>query len=87
MAQYCADFIIQRGGKRLMDDFQNVDKRINVYSTKALTPAQSNLFHEDISVESSDFIQISLNRLVPNILKSKTIYKILLIKGYLESLF
>jgi len=86
MAQYCADFIIQRGGKRLMDDLQNVDKRINVYSTKALTPAQSNLFHEDISVDSSDFIQISMNRLVPNVLKSKNKNIIITSKNAVESL-
>ncbi len=86
MAKYCADFIIERGGKRLMDDFQNVNKRINVYSTKALTPAQSNLFYEDISVDSSDFIQISMNRLVPNVLKSNTKNIVITSKNAVESL-
>ena len=86
IAQYCADYIIERGGKRLMDELKNVDKRVNIYSTKALTPSQSNLFHNDITVKSSDFIQISLNRLVPNVLKSKTENVVITSKNAVESL-
>ncbi len=86
LAQDCADFVIKLGGKRLMDELQIENKRINVYSTKALTIAQSNLFHNDIAVDSSDFIQISLNRLIPKALNSKVDNVIITSKNAVESL-
>lgn len=86
IASYCADFIIDRGGKRLMDDIKKVDTKVNVYSTKALTNAQSDLFHDDIKVESKDFIQISTNRIKPLILKSEIKNVILTSKNAVESL-
>lgn len=86
IAQYCADYIIDRGGKRLMDELQRIERSINIYSTKALTPTQVNLFHEGVAVESSDFIQISLNRLSPKILKTVTKNVIITSKNAVEAL-
>jgi hydroxymethylbilane synthase len=86
MATFCADYIIERGGKRLMDDLKSVDKKVNVFSTKALTEAQQNLFHDDIKVDSSDFIQINTNRIKPYVLKSEIKNVIITSKNAVESL-
>ena len=86
MGTFCADFIIERGGKNLMDDIKNADKKVNVYSTKALTEGQQHLFHDDIKVDSSDFIQIATNRIKPIILKSEIKNVIITSKNAVESL-
>ena len=69
LAKYCSDYIIERGGKRLMDEIKNTGKQINVYSTKLLTEAQRQLFNEGIVIESSDFIKISTNRIKPQVVR------------------
>ncbi|MFC4722960.1 hydroxymethylbilane synthase [Geojedonia litorea] len=71
LAEFCANYIIERGGNRLMDDLKKPKNTINVFSTKTLTNSQKQLFHNDVVVESSDFIQISLNRMTPSVLKPK----------------
>ncbi|NOY47592.1 MAG: hydroxymethylbilane synthase [Chlorobi bacterium] len=86
MATFCADYVIERGGKRLMDDLKAVDKKVNVYSTKTLTEAQQNLFHNDIKVNSSDFIQINTNRIKPFLLKSEVKNVIITSKNAVEAL-
>lgn len=86
MATFCADYIIERGGKSLMDSIKNAYKKVNVYSTKALTEAQQNLFHEDIKADSSDFIQIATNRIKPFILKSEIKNVIITSKNAVESI-
>jgi len=67
----CAEFIIERGGKRLMDQIKIEKKGAHIYSSKNLSEDQVKLFHENLNIESSDFIKISLNRLAPHLLKSK----------------
>jgi hydroxymethylbilane synthase len=86
MAQYCADFIIERGGKRLMDKIKNSDRKTNVFSTKKLTEDQRLLFHEKVNVESNDFIKISLNRIHPRFLKNEIQNVIITSKNAVESL-
>ncbi|WP_341216397.1 hydroxymethylbilane synthase [uncultured Wocania sp.] len=86
IAQFCADFIIERGGKRLMDTIKNFNKKTNVYSTKSFTESQRLLFHEKIKVESSDFIKTSLNRIHPRFLKNEIKNVIITSKNAVESL-
>ncbi|WP_445954955.1 hydroxymethylbilane synthase [Yeosuana sp.] len=86
IAQYCAQYVIDRGGKRLMDDLKRVDKQTAVYSTKAFTEAQRHLLSSKISVKNSDFIQISFNRIPKTILKSKIENVIITSKNGVESL-
>lgn len=86
IATYCADYIIERGGKHLMDDLKKSDKKANVYSTKVLTEAQQNLFHNDIKVDGSDFIQINTNRIKPFILKTEIKNVIITSKNAVEAL-
>jgi hypothetical protein len=71
IANYCADFIIDRGGKRLMEQLKTTKKQAQVFSTKSLTETQRHLFNDSVTVESTDLIKISLNRIPQNSLKSK----------------
>ncbi len=81
-----ADYIIERGGKRLMDSIKREATNVNVYSTKALTNAQLDLFHNDVKAESNDFIQISTNRIKPAILKSKIQNVVITSKNAVEAI-
>lgn len=71
IAEFCANYIIERGGKRLMDNIKRTKKDKNVYSTKLLTEAQRQLTNEAIGIESSNFIKVSSNRIPSNILRSE----------------
>jgi hydroxymethylbilane synthase len=86
LAKYCSDYIIDRGGKRLMDEIKNSGKKINVYSTKLLTEAQRQLFHGGIVSESSDFIKISLNRIKPQVVQQPIKNVIITSKNAVEAL-
>ncbi len=86
LAKDCANFIIERGGKRLMDNLKKTNKLINIYSTKTLTNAQKDLFHRDINVEGIDFIKISLNRIAPQIVKNNIQNVIITSKNAVEAL-
>lgn len=86
IAQYCADFVIERGGKRLMDSIRGVAKRTNVYSTKSLTETQRLLFKDKVHVESADFIKFSLNRIPARLLKNQIENVIITSKNAVESL-
>jgi hydroxymethylbilane synthase len=86
MAQFCADFVIERGGKRLMDKIKQSSKKTNVFSTKSFTEDQRLLFHEKVVVESSDFIKISLNRIHPRFLKNEIQNVVITSKNAIESL-
>ncbi|WP_430410748.1 hydroxymethylbilane synthase [Kordia sp.] len=86
LAKYCSDFIIERGGKRLMDDIKQSGKQTNVYSTKLLTEAQRQLFNEKTTVESSDFIKISLNRIKPQVVRKPIKNVVITSKNAVEAL-
>lgn len=86
MAQFCSSFVIERGGKRLMDNIKYSNKKTNVFSTKSFTESQRLLFHEKVKVESTDFIKISLNRIHPRFLKNEIKNVIITSKNAVESL-
>ena len=86
IAQFCANLVIERGGKRLMDTIKKTNTKTNVFSTKSLTEDQRLLFNEKVSVESTDFIKISLNRIHPRVLKNEIQNVIITSKNAVESL-
>ncbi len=86
IAKYCAEYVIDRGGKRLMDELKKSDKKTTVYSTKTLTEGQRHLLNTKISVKSSDFIKVSINRIPKTILKSNLKNIIITSKNAVESL-
>lgn len=70
IAQFAADFVLERGGHRVMNDLRDADRKIQVFSTKNLSEAQRMRF-KNVKVDSTDFLKISLNRIPKPILKTK----------------
>lgn len=86
IAAYCANFIIDRGGKRLMDELKKASKEVNVYSTKTLSDEQKQRFHDDVISDSSDFIKINFNRMTQTVLRPFPKNVVLTSKNAVESL-
>lgn len=86
IANFCANYIIERGGKRLMDSIKNANKKTNVYSTKLFTESQRQLFHEHVVADSSDFIKISLNRIHPRFIRNNLKNVVITSKNAVEAL-
>ncbi|WP_282134795.1 hydroxymethylbilane synthase [Seonamhaeicola maritimus] len=86
IADFCANYIIDRGGKRLMDDIKNESKTTNVYSTKSLTEDQRLLFHEKVTAKSSDFIKTNPNRIQKHIVKNEIRNVIITSKNAVDAL-
>lgn len=86
IAEFCADYIIGKGGKILIDELGRGDKVTNIYSTKKLTDDQAMLFHNDVVAESNDAIKISLNRLTKSSIRNEIQNVIITSKNAVESL-
>lgn len=86
LAETCANFIIERGGRRLMDDLKEGSKSVNIYATKTLSQDQQQLFHDKVVSESSDFVKISLNRISNQVLKPMPKRVIITSKNAVEAL-
>ena len=86
IAEFCADYIIGKGGKTLMDQIKQGDKATNIYSTKKLTDDQSALFHNTVVAESNDAIKISLNRISKHTIKAEIKNVIITSKNAVEAL-
>jgi hydroxymethylbilane synthase len=86
IAQFCADYIIERGGKRLMDNIKQSSRTTKVYSTKALTEDQRFLVNENLGIQSSDFIKISINRIKPQVVRQPIENVIITSKNSVEAL-
>ena len=82
----CADFIISKGGKRLMDTLKRGTIKANIVSTKELTKDQVSLFHKKVEVSSNDFIQVNTNRISKSILKSPIENVVITSKNAVESI-
>ncbi|MEO5787640.1 MAG: hydroxymethylbilane synthase [Gelidibacter sp.] len=70
IAQFAADYVIDRGGQRLMNDLRDEEKQIQVFSTRNLSEGQRQLF-KNVHAASTDFLKISFNRISKPVLKSK----------------
>lgn len=86
IAEFCADYVISKGGKTLIDQLQRSDKTTNIYSTKKLTEAQLQLFDNNVVADSNDAIKISLNRLTKSIVRNEIKNVIITSKNAVESL-
>ncbi|WP_299367498.1 hydroxymethylbilane synthase [Winogradskyella sp.] len=86
LAEFCAHYVISRGGKTLIDQLQRSDKTTTIYSTKKLTDDQLLLFHNDVVPESNDTIKISLNRLSKSIIRNEIENVIITSKNAVEAL-
>jgi len=88
LAQDCADFVINRGGKQLILDDIDVQEELaaQVFSTKSLSESQTKLFHNNIASESSDFIKVRSNRIAPKVVKDGIENVIITSKNGVEAL-
>ncbi len=89
IARFCSAYIIERGGKRLLDAIKNkvaTNKQHLVYATKKLSTNQEQLFHENIGVTSHDFITIRTNRILPSILEKPIENVVITSKNAVEAL-
>ncbi|MEM6514619.1 MAG: hydroxymethylbilane synthase [Bacteroidota bacterium] len=86
LARFCANYIIEHGGKRLMDKMKLEAKPANIFSTKNLTDEQKQKFHKNVIAETADFIKISLNRISPTVLQPNPKNVIITSKNAVEAL-
>ncbi len=86
LAKICAEYVLARGGKRLMDGLSVLKRELNIYSTKTLSEDQKHLFNKGIVAGSSDFVKISLNRIPKSVVKSPIRNVIITSKNTVESL-
>lgn len=72
LAKDCADYVINRGGKELIKEDNDLSVRlVSVYSTKKLSEAQKEIVSPAIEIQDSDFIKIRSNRISPKVMKSE----------------
>jgi hydroxymethylbilane synthase len=72
LAKDCADYVINRGGKELMlEDDEIATKIAAVYSTKKLSELQKETLSNAIGIEDSDFIKIRFNRIPAKVMKNQ----------------
>ena len=86
LARFCSDYIIEKGGKTLMDTIKRSDKKTNIYSTKKLTEDQLQLFHNEVVAKSNDAVKISLNRIPKYVVKDEIKNVIITSKNTIEAL-
>ena len=86
IAEFCANYIIERGGKRLMDSIQTTPKNVTIFSTKNLTDEQKQRFNSDVTVGSADFIQIAHNRITKGMISPAPKNVIITSKNAVEAL-
>lgn len=70
LGEYAANYILDRGGKKLMREIISIDKEINVYSTKNLSLDQKSKITTKVGTDMSDFITTRNNRLKPRVVKN-----------------
>ena len=87
LAKDCADYIINKGGRELMLEEGEVEERkYHVFSTKKISKSQGQIFNEDITVESSDFLKIRFNRIAPKVVKNEIENVIITSKNGVEAI-
>ncbi len=86
IAKFCADYVIGKGGKTLIDQLLRSEKTTNIYSTKKLTIDQLQLFNNDVVAESTDAIKINPNRLTKSIIRNEIENVIITSKNAVEAL-
>ena len=69
IAQFAASYILDKGGKKLMRKEGEVEKEINIFSTKHLSIGQKSALNKSIGTDMSDFITIRYNRIKPVVVK------------------
>lgn len=86
LLEECLAFIIDRGGKNLIQK-KGIDKQeTTIYSSKTLSSGQKDLFANTVKVESSDFVKTTPNRIKPSLLKASHEHVIITSKNGVEAI-
>ncbi len=86
LGQLCASHILNRGGKRIMNELLGSDVAAQLFATKKLTEDQLQLFKEGLKVKSEDFIKVSPSRIAPSVVKTPLENVIITSQNAVESL-
>ena len=86
LGEFAANFILAKGGKKLMRETITFEKSTNVFSTKYISKEQSTKLKSDIGVAMNDFISIKYNRVKPTALKAPLKNVIFTSKNAVEAL-
>jgi uroporphyrinogen-III synthase len=86
LAEFAADYILERGGKKLLRQIGQVEKKYRVFSTKHISIAQSSELNKDVGIEMSDFITVRHQRIKATDLKKEMPHVILTSQNAVESL-
>jgi hydroxymethylbilane synthase len=86
IAEFAADFILDRGGKKLLRQIGQVEKKHRIFSTKHLSISQSHELNKDVGVDMSDFITIRHQRIKTSELRKEMKHVILTSQNAVESL-
>ncbi|MCF6223864.1 MAG: hydroxymethylbilane synthase [Flavobacteriaceae bacterium] len=86
IAQFAAQFLLDRGAKKIMRKELNFDKETMIFSTKNLSITQTSALNTHIGISMSDFITIQFNRLKPVIVKKNIENVVITSQNAVESL-
>jgi len=86
LASFAAQYILDRGGKKLMRKTGEVEKAVNIFSTKNLSIAQKSILDPHIGTQMSDFITIRSNRIKPSMVKDPLDHVIFTSQNAVESI-
>jgi hydroxymethylbilane synthase len=63
LGRFAAQYILDRGGKKLMREDIVMDRKVNIYSTKVLSRDDADKLNKEIGLKMADFITVRSNRL------------------------
>ncbi|MCF6182073.1 hydroxymethylbilane synthase [Lutibacter sp.] len=69
LGEYAANYVLERGGKKLMRQMEVLEKEIQIFSTKTLSVEQTKELNSNIGISMSDFITIRNNRFKKIVIK------------------
>ena len=70
IAEFAAKLLLDKGAKKILRKIGDVQKEINIFSTKNLSLGQTSELNQNIGITMSDFVTIKFNRLKPAIVKN-----------------
>ncbi len=85
IAQFAASYILDKGGKKLMRKEGEVEREINIFSTKHLSIGQKSALNQKIGTDMSDFITIRYNRIKAAVVKKSIKHAIFTSQNAVES--
>lgn len=86
LAEFAADYILDRGGKKLLRQIGQVEKKYRIFSTKHISIAQSSSLNKNVGIDMSDFITVRHQRIKTTELNKEMPHVILTSQNAVEAL-